>query len=99
MDFKNGFQITLTKEMSAGYCREVRFIPRQKVSKKIVAVQYPEVRAWRYECVVCGTAFRESALRVQILAETYECVVCGTVFRRFRRANQKQISNGGNLQS
>lgn len=36
----------------------MRFIPRQEVNKKIVDTQYPEVRAWRCECVKCGHVFR-----------------------------------------
>ena len=39
-------------------CRGMRFIPRQEVNKKIVDTQYPEVRAWRCECVKCGHVFR-----------------------------------------
>lgn len=39
-------------------CSGVRFIPRQEVSKKIVDAQYPQVKAWRYECVSCGHVFR-----------------------------------------
>ena len=36
----------------------MRFLPRQKVSKKIVDAQHPEVTAWRYECRKCGHVFR-----------------------------------------
>jgi len=39
-------------------CPGMRFIPRQAVGKKIVDAQYPEVTAWRYECVKCGCTFR-----------------------------------------
>jgi transposase-like protein len=39
-------------------CPGMRFIPRQEVNKKIVDAQYPEVRAWRYECIKCGHTFR-----------------------------------------
>lgn len=39
-------------------CPGMRFLPRQKVSKKIVDAQYPEVIAWRYECRKCGYVFR-----------------------------------------
>jgi transposase-like protein len=39
-------------------CRGMRFIPRQEVNKKVVDTQYPEVRAWRCECVKCGHVFR-----------------------------------------
>jgi transposase-like protein len=36
----------------------MRFIPRQKVSKKIVDAEHPEVSAWRYQCIQCGCTFR-----------------------------------------
>lgn len=36
----------------------MRFIPRQEVSKRIVDAQYPEVTAWRCECIKCGHVFR-----------------------------------------
>ena len=39
-------------------CPGMRFIPRQEVSKKIVDAQYPEVAAWRCECMKCGHVFR-----------------------------------------
>jgi hypothetical protein len=39
-------------------CPGVRFIRRQEVNKKIVDAQYPEVTAWRCECVKCGYVFR-----------------------------------------
>jgi transposase-like protein len=39
-------------------CLGMRFIPRQKVSKKIVDAQHPEVTAWRCECKKCGHVFR-----------------------------------------
>jgi len=39
-------------------CSGMRFIPRQEVGKKIVDAQYPEVTAWRCECVKCGHVFR-----------------------------------------
>ena len=39
-------------------CPGMRFIPRQKVSKKIVDAQHPEVTAWRCECIQCGHVFR-----------------------------------------
>lgn len=39
-------------------CAGLRFTPRQEVNKKIVDAQYPQVMAWRYECVKCGYVFR-----------------------------------------
>jgi transposase-like protein len=39
-------------------CKGKRFIPRQKVNKKIVDAEHPEVTAWRYECAKCGYVFR-----------------------------------------
>jgi transposase-like protein len=39
-------------------CSGMRFIPRQEVIKKIVDARYPEVTAWRSECVKCGHVFR-----------------------------------------
>jgi transposase-like protein len=39
-------------------CPGVQFTPRQEVGKKIVDAQYPEVTAWRYECLRCGHVFR-----------------------------------------
>lgn len=36
----------------------MRFIPRQSVRKKIVDAQHRDVRAWRYQCVTCGSTFR-----------------------------------------
>jgi transposase-like protein len=39
-------------------CPGMQFTPRQAVGKKIVDAQYPEVTAWRYECLRCGHVFR-----------------------------------------
>jgi transposase-like protein len=36
----------------------MRFIPRQKVSKKVVDAEHRKVTAWRYQCVECGYTFR-----------------------------------------
>jgi transposase-like protein len=46
------------KKCSRKGCPGKRFIPRQKVSKKIVDAQHPEVTAWRCECRKCGHVFR-----------------------------------------
>ena len=36
----------------------MRFYPRPIAQKKIVATQYEEVSAWRYQCAKCGCPFR-----------------------------------------
>jgi transposase-like protein len=51
-------QFEIPKKCPKKGCGGIRFIPRQEVSKKIVDAAYPEVRAWRYECVSCGHVFR-----------------------------------------
>jgi hypothetical protein len=39
-------------------CRGTRFYPHQKVNKKLVDAQHPEVSAWRHERKKCGHVFR-----------------------------------------
>ena len=51
-------QFEIPKKCPQKGCGGIRFIPRQEVSKKIVDAAYPEVRAWRYECISCGHVFR-----------------------------------------
>lgn len=51
-------QFEIPKKCPQKGCGGIRFIPRQEVGKKIVDATYPEVRAWRYECICCGHVFR-----------------------------------------
>ena len=51
-------KLEIPKKCPRKGCGGIRFMPRQEVSKKIVDTEYPEVRAWRYECISCGHVFR-----------------------------------------
>jgi hypothetical protein len=51
-------QFEFPKKCPRQGCPEMRFIPRQEVSKKIVDAQHPAVTAWRCECRKCGYVFR-----------------------------------------
>jgi len=51
-------QFEFPKKCPKKGCPGMRFIPRQEVSKRIVDAQYPEVTAWRCECIKCGHVFR-----------------------------------------